>query len=289
MGQAVKVAFLGPAGTFSEEAVRTSGLTGEDFEAVPCASIPDAIEAVASGAAERAMLPFENSIEGSVRPTMDSLLEQSDRVTVLGEFRMPIREALIALDGTGIEQITEVISHPQPLAQCDRFIREELPHASVRVVSSTSAAVKEVSEGSPGMAAIAPASAAAIYGCSVLREAIEDETGNETRFLWIGPRSSQPDEGAGSGGGWKTTLVFSELGADHPGALVDALVEFSDRGINMVRIESRPQKRELGRYQFFIDVEGREGDPEVAAALDGLRSKAGEVRVLGSYPATPAG
>ena len=283
----MRVAFLGPAGTFSEAAVRESGFAGTDFEAVPCDSIPEAITAVASGGADRAMLPFENSIEGSVRPTMDSLLEEADRVTVTGEFRMPIREALIAREAIEPGEVTEVISHPQPLAQCARFIRESLPQAAVRVAASTSAAVREVSEGERGLAAIAPASAADVYGCVILREAIEDEAGNETRFLWIGPAGSE-SEGDGDGG-WKTTVVFSELGADHPGALVEALVEFSDRQINLVRIESRPQKRELGRYLFFIDVEGRETDPEVAAALDGLRSKAAEVRVLGTYPAAAAG
>lgn len=281
----MRVAFLGPPGTFSEEAVRKSGFGGEGFESLPCDSIPEAIEAVGDGSADRAMLPFENSIEGSVRPTMDTLLELSDRVTVVGEYRMPISEALIAREPLETERITEVISHPQPLAQCDRFIRERLPGATVRVVSSTSAAVREVSEGTPGLAAIAPASAAAIYDCVVLEEGIEDEGGNVTRFLWVAPAGTSPEGGADSPEGWKTTLVFSELGADHPGALVDALVEFSDRGINLVRIESRPQKRELGRYQFFIDVEGREGEGTLTEALDGLRSKAGEVRVLGSYPA----
>jgi len=284
----VRVAFLGPAGTFSEEAVRISGFGGEDFDPVPCDSIPEAIDSVASGDADRAMLPFENSIEGSVRPTMDSLLEKADRVTVAGEFRMPIREALIAGDRIEPGEITEVISHPQPLAQCARFIRENLPQASVRVANSTSAAVREVSEGGPGLAAVAPASAAEVYGCVVLREAIEDEPGNETRFLWIGPAGCAVEGSGEETGNWKTTVVFSELGADHPGALVEALVEFSDREINLVRIESRPQKRELGRYLFFIDVEGRETDPRVTEALDGLRSKAGEVQILGTYPAAAA-
>lgn len=279
----MKVAFLGPPGTFSEEAVRRSGLAGDGFEAVPCDSIPEAIEAVAAKRADRAMLPFENSIEGSVRPTMDSLLEQAGEVTVTGEFRLPIREALIAREQLDPAAITEVISHPQPLAQCARFIREELPSATVTVASSTSAAVRAVAEGEAGLAAIAPASAAPIYDCIVLREGIEDETGNLTRFLWIAPAGSPPE--APGEAAWKTTLVFSELGADHPGALVEALVEFSDRNINLVRIESRPQKRELGRYQFFIDIEGRIDEPLVAEAVEGLRSKAGEVTVLGSYPA----
>jgi prephenate dehydratase len=281
----VKVAYLGPPGTFSEEAVRRSGLGGDTFEPLPCDSIPEAIEAVAKGRADRAMLPFENSIEGSVRPTMDSLLEQADSVTVIGEYRLSIREALIAREGIELGSITEVISHPQPLAQCARFIRERLPGAAVTVATSTSAAVQEVADGGPGRAAIAPASAAPIYGCVVLEEGIEDEAGNQTRFLSIAPVGTSPDPAVEGSGTWKTTLVFSELGTDHPGALVEALVEFSDREINLVRIESRPQKRELGRYLFFVDVEGRADDQTVSDALDGLRSKAGEVKVLGTYPA----
>ena len=284
----MRVAFLGPPGTFSEEAVRRSGFGGAAFDPIPCDSIPEAIEAVAGGGADRAMLPFANSIEGSVRPTMDSLREQAEKVTVAGEYRLPIREALIAREELETTAITEVISHPQPLAQCARFIREQLPGATVTVAGSTSAAVQQVAGGGPGLAAIAPASAAPLYDCVVLREGIEDEPGNLTRFLWIAPAGAEAESPADASGSWKTTIVFSELGADHPGALVEALVEFSDRGINLVRIESRPQKRELGRYLFFIDVEGQADDELVAEALDGLRSKAADVRVLGSYPAAVA-
>ena len=118
----------------------------------------------------------------------------------------------------------------------------------------------------------------------MIRESIEDEPGNLTRFVWLAPLGTQPDAGADSGQ-WKTTVVFSELGEDHPGALVEALLEFSQRRINLARIESRPQRRRLGQYLFFIDVEGRDSDPGVSDALDGLRSKADSVRVLGSYPA----
>jgi prephenate dehydratase len=119
-----------------------------------------------------------------------------------------------------------------------------------------------------------------MYGCEVLAEGIEDDPGNVTRFIWIAPQGTRA-EGDGE---WRTTFVFSELGADRPGALVDALLEFSGRGVNMTRIESRPLRRELGRYMFFCDVEGSDADPRVAEALEGLRSKAESVRLLGSYP-----
>ena len=286
----MRVAYLGPAGTFSEEAVEASGLGGREPEMVPCDTIPEAIEAVGSGRAERALVPLENSIEGSVRATMDSLLDQVELVEITAEFRHPIRSALIARSEMPLSEISRVLSHPQPLAQCSRFLRTEMPGAELLVAGSTSSAVREVSESDGQEAALGPATAAGIYGCVVLREGIEDESGNETRFIWIAPRGNdEPVEGApADGAGWKTTLVFSELGADHPGALVDALVEFSSRGINLVRIESRPWKKQLGRYMFYVDIEGREDDRLVAEALDGLRSKAEMVKVLGTYPSWPS-
>ncbi len=281
----MRVAYLGPAGTFSEEAVRASGFGGTDLEGIPCDTIPEAIEAVGGGRVDRAMLPLENSIEGSVRTTMDSLLEQADRVSITAEFRHPIRSALIARTELRLDEISKVISHPQPLAQCSRFLRAEIPGAELLVAGSTSSAVREVSESSEPIAALGPSTAAGIYGCVVLKEDIEDESGNETRFIWIAPSADTDASATSDAGDWKTTLVFSELGADHPGALVDALVEFSSREVNLVRIESRPWKKQLGRYLFYIDVEGREDDPLVAEALEELRQKAGMVKVLGTYPA----
>ena len=287
----MRVAYLGPAGTFSEDALEVSGFAPAGAEALVTETIPAAVEAVASGDADRALVPVENSIEGSVRPTLDSLIEQADRVRIVGEFDHEIRSALIVRPGTGLERITEVISHPQPLAQCALFLRTDLPRAEVRVASSTSAAVREVASSNEPWAALGPARAAALYDCEVLREGIEDEPGNVTRFLWLAPRSGA-DESLPADlvvgdrdGKWKTSLAFAELGADHPGALVEALHEFSNREVNLVRIESRPMRRELGRYRFFIDIEGREDGSEVADAIAGLRSKAEWVRVLGSYPA----
>jgi prephenate dehydratase len=293
----LRVAYLGPAGTFSEDAVRTSGLAGDSFESVPCDTILDAIDSIGQGRADRALVPIENSIEGSVRQTLDGLIAAADSVRIIGEHIHEIRSALITAHPTALEQIEVVISHPQPLAQCARFLREELPAAELKLADSTSSAVREVSLGGGNLAALGPAAAAAIYGCVVIREGIEDEPGNLTRFVWLAPSGDEaeghPTKDASSAGTpWKTSVVFSELGEDHPGALVDALLEFSERQINLARIESRPQRRRLGRYLFFVDIEGRKTDPGVAEALDGLRIKAGSVRVLGSYPSAeyrPAG
>ncbi|MCB0828999.1 MAG: prephenate dehydratase [Solirubrobacterales bacterium] len=283
----MRIAYLGPAGTFSEDALRQSGFASDDAIPVLCEEIPEAVESIGRGGAERALVPIENSIEGSVRSTLDSLVDQADSVTILGEYDHPIRSALIARTELEPGQIEAVLSHPQPLAQCARFLRTELPGAELRVATSTSSAVREVSGSERPLAALAPAAAAGIYGCVVLREGIEDEPGNVTRFIWLGPRDERdagpPDDGPPDGAVWKTTLVFSELGADHPGALVDALLEFSQRQINLVRIESRPLRRVLGRYRFFIDIEGREGERGVAEAIEALRTKADSVQILGSY------
>ncbi len=288
----MRVAYLGPAGTFSEDALRQSGFvpaSPEGFQPVTVDSLPDAVKAVADGTVDRALVPVENSIEGSVRPTLDGLIAHADRVRIAGEYDHPIRSALIGRSDLPLSEIEVVTSHPQPLAQCARFLATELPDAELRVASSTSAAVLEVIGTEQPWAALAPASAATIYGCRILREGIEDEPGNVTRFLWLEPRPADgetvetaPERGTETG--WKTTLVFAELGADHPGALVEALLEFSSREINLVRIESRPLRRELGRYRFFIDIEGRESDPRVAEAIAALRDKAEWVRPLGSYP-----
>jgi prephenate dehydratase len=275
----MKVAYLGPAGTFTEDALGEAASAGE-VEPLRTATIHDAILAVERGEADRALVPIENSIEGSVRPTLDTLAFEAERVAIVGEYDYRVRVHLIAREGVQLEQIEAVLSHPQPLAQCARFLREALPEVETRSVSSTAAAVRMVSESVRPWAALGARAAAELYGCALLREGVEDEAGNVTRFVWIAPAGTE----AGSEGPWKTSLVFSELGEDHPGALVNALSEFSDRGINLTRIESRPLRQGLGRYMFFCDLEGAAADPAIAEAIAALRTKAESVRLLGSYP-----
>ena len=174
-----------------------------------------------------------------------------------------------------------MVSHPQPSAQCARFLRENLSQAEVRSTDSTAEAVRLVSESNEPWAALGAASAAEIYGCVVLRDGIEDEKGNVTRFAWLAPEGVRAE--ADGGQLWRTTLIFSELGADHPGALVDALYEISNREVNMTRIESRPRRYELGRYMFFIDMDGADTDSprrrsdRCAAQQGGERPGAGEL------------
>ncbi|MGN6664450.1 MAG: prephenate dehydratase [Solirubrobacterales bacterium] len=278
----MRIAYLGPAGTFTEDALGEA-LPGGGFEPLRTRTIPDAILAVERGEADRALVPIENSLEGSIRPTLDTLAFEASGVTILGEHDYRVRVHLIAREGIQVGDVEAVLSHPQPLAQCARYLRDNLADVELRSVSSTAAAVRMVSESSRPWAALGARAAAAMYGCELLQEGVEDSDDNVTRFVWIAPAGSEP-EGEGP---WKTSLVFSELGADHPGALVNALSEFSDRGINLTRIESRPLRQGLGRYMFFCDLEGGEADPPVAEAIAELRAKAESVRILGSYPLAP--
>lgn len=275
----MRIAYLGPAGTFTEDALGEASPAG-GFEPLRTATIHDAILAVERGEADRALVPIENSIEGSVRPTLDALAFEASGVTIVGEYDYRVRVHLIAREGVGVEGVEAVLSHTQPLAQCARFLRETLPEVELRSVSSTAAAVRMVSESARPWAALGARAAADLYGCAVLIEGVEDQSDNVTRFVWIAPAGTAPT----GEGPWRTSLVFSELGEDHPGALVDALSEFSSRGINLSRIESRPLRQGLGRYMFFCDLEGSEDDPTVAEAIAALRAKAESVRILGSYP-----
>jgi prephenate dehydratase len=275
----VRVAFLGPAGTFTEDALLEAAPEAA-IEPLRTATIHDAIVAVERGEAERALVPFENSIEGSVRSTLDTLAFESEAVTIVGEHDFAVHAHLITREPVELGEVAAVLSHPQPLAQCARFLRENLAGVERRSVSSTAEAVRMVSESTRPWAAIGARSAADLYGCTVLREGIEDEADNVTRFVWIAPAGTE----AQAGGTRKTSLVFSELGEDHPGALVEALQVFSSREINLSRIESRPLRRGLGRYMFFCDLEGALEDTTVSEAIEALRAKAESVRILGSYP-----
>jgi prephenate dehydratase len=273
----MRIAYLGPAGTFTEDALGEA--TSEEFEPLRTATIHDAILAVQNGEAERALVPFENSIEGSVRGTLDTLAFEAEAVTIVGEHDYAVRAHLIGREPVELGEVEAVLSHQQPLAQCARFLREQLAGVELRSVSSTAAAVRMVAESVRPWAAIGSRAAAELYGCAILREGIQDEADNVTRFVWIAPAGTEP----AGGETWKTSLVFSELGEDHPGALVNALGEFSSREINLSRIESRPLRTSLGRYMFFCDLDGAAGDDDVAEAIAALRGKAESVRILGSY------
>ena len=280
----MRVGFLGPAGTYSQEAV-FAGPGAENYEPVPLPSVHDAVMAVHEGRVERALVPIENSLEGAVNATLDALAFETESVQITGEVIHPIHHCLIAREPVALERITAVASHPQASGQCAGFLRTRLPAATVVVAASTADAVRLVAERDAGTpwAALGSRAAADLYGCAVLESGVEDPPGSETRFVWIGREAPDP----GLGGPWKTALMFWEPAEDRPGWLVRCLAEFAGREVNLTRIESRPRRRGLGTYMFFVDLDGRADDPPVAEAIGALREHAEGVRVLGSFPSAP--
>jgi prephenate dehydratase len=283
-------AFLGPAGTFSEEALLAGAEPGA-VEPVPRPTIFETVMALRDGEAELAVVPIENSLEGSINVTLDLLADNAPTVLIVAETRVRIRHSLIAAAPVPLAEIRTVISHPAVPGQCTRFLRGELPHAEVRLADSTAEAVRAVSAaGEPSTAALGTTLAAEIYGGTVLREGVQDRDDNETRFVWL---ASSDRDGplplrAGSGER-RCSIVFWGAGAEHPGWLVRCLSEFADREINLTKIESRPRRERMGSYMFFADLGGGEEEPSVAAALTSLRGMCEEVRVLGSYASARGG
>ena len=284
------VGYLGPRGTFSEEALieATGGADRAGLELVPLPTIHETVMAVHEGIVERALVPIENSLGGSVNATLDALAIETEDVAILGEVVHPIRNCLIARAELELSEIEAVVSHPQANAQCARFIRTRLPQAQVLSGDSTAEAVRIVADHDGPWAALGNRLAAKLYGCVVLRSGIDDVADNETRFVWIGPVGAPPGtpgDPVPPRGPWTTAIVFWGLGAEAPGWLVRCLSEFASRDVNLTRIESRPRKQGLGRYMFFADLEGRDAEPHVAEALEALREHVEVLRVLGSFPA----
>ena len=284
------MAYLGPQGTFSEQALRCS-VEADRVSAVAVASIYEAVMAVQEERVDLALVPIENSVEGSVTVTLDTLTGEAHDVRIVGELVLGIHHALIAARKLSLEQIECVYSHPHVPGQCTRLLRGELAHAQVVACSSTAEAVRIVAE-SPdrAWAAIGPRRAAEIHGARVLREGVEDHADNETRFVWlaraqrsllaeIGLPERSPTDAR------KTSLVFWGAGAQRSGWLVRCLDEFARREINLTKIESRPQRERSWRYMFFLDLEGSYEQQPVSEAIGGLEELCEQVRILGSYPA----
>jgi len=285
-----RVGFLGPAGTFTEQAMLSSSKR-EAIEPVALASIFETIAALREGEVRWAVVPIENSLDGSVSVTLDLLAQEDGGVEVVGEAQLRVRHSLIAAEPVALEEIDTVLTHPQVPGQCARFLRGELARARVLPASSTAGAVRTVTaEGRRGTAAIGTLLAASIYGATVIREHVEDREDNETRFVWLardGEPAAPPLLASREGGGdeWKTSLVFWGQGAESAGWLVRCLDEFARRQINLTKIESRPRRERLGRYMFFADLSGRTGEAAVDEAIDGLHAICQHVGVLGSYRA----
>ncbi len=296
----LRVGYLGPEGTFSHAAAlagatRLPGL--QDAVLLPLPTIYDVVMAVAGGELDRAVVPIENSIEGSVSATLDTLAIDAADVRIIGEHVQRIEQCLIAALPVALSEVRAVMSHPQASAQCAHFLHDHLPQAEIQTTSSTADAVRMVAERGAGWAALGPRLAAERYGCVLLAEGVEDRAGNETRFVWLARAEGVAEEaGASSAAGppsagpdisraFKTSLLFWGDGSGRPGWLVRCLSELAERGVNMTRIESRPRKQGLGEYMFFIDCEGTAREPAVAEALVALAEHTEVLRVLGSYPA----
>lgn len=268
-----RYAFLGPAGTFSEEALFALGI--DELTAVSCGSIDEVFEAVERGQADAGVVPIENSVEGSVNATLDALAFDTS-LEIQAELVIDIHHALITAPGADLSSVTTVASHPQATAQCRRWLSRHLPGRAIIAANSTAEAVQRA-VGDRAVAAVGTKLAAELYGGEVREPAIEDYAGNQTRFVVIG-RGIVPRTGAD-----KTSLALF-LQADKPGALLMILSEFAYGEINLTKIQSRPTKRALGEYMFFVDLEGHVEDQHVKTALDCLRLKLRDVKVLGSYP-----
>jgi prephenate dehydratase len=286
-GGRARVAYLGPEGTFSEEALLASADRAL-LDPVAVETIREAVLAVQRGDTELALVPIENSIEGSVTVTLDTLAGEASDVRIAGEVVLAVRHCLIAHELLSLQEIETVVSHPHVPGQCTRFLHGELAGARVVAASSTAEAVRTVAERRErSWAAIGTKLAAEIYGCETIREGIEDRDDNETRFVWLaraGAGAGPPWRAAPRAGAGKTSIVFWGAGADRAGWLVRCLGEFARREINLTKIESRPRRERLGHYMFFVDLEGSEQDEPVREALAGVRGRCEEVRVLGSYP-----
>ncbi|MEA2331759.1 MAG: prephenate dehydratase [Thermoleophilaceae bacterium] len=277
----MRVGYLGPAGTYSEEALRASAPEG--VEAVPYPFIYDAVMAVQEGEVDRAVVPIENSLEGAVSVTLDTLALEASGVRIVAEVVHPIHHCVVAARQLELSEVTRVISHPQATAQCRRFLREHLRGAERAIAPSTADAVLSVCNSTEPIAALGSRLAAELYGCTVLAADVEDHPDNATRFVWLAPE----DDAAQLAPGGKASLVFWGSGDESPGWLVHALREFSDRGVNLTRIESRPRRTSLGHYMFFVDLQGGVGDELVDEALGALRTQVEELRILGSYTSAP--
>ena len=282
----VRLGYFGPEGTFTHEALLAGSAASTPAELVAAASIHEVIELVAGGEVGWGLVPIENSLEGSVNATLDTLAIEFQDVAIVAELVHPIRQCLIARTPLELDEIEVVVSHPQPIGQCTRFLRTRLPQAAVITAASTAEAVRQVAASDAPWAALGNRLAASLHDCLVLRADVEDMAGNETRFVWVASAGSEAGlpGGAAPVGPWKTAIVFWGAGSESPGWLVSCLSEMASRGVNLTRIESRPRKIGLGRYMFFLDLEGRDTEPHVAAALEALGSHVEVLRVLGSFP-----
>lgn len=272
------VAYLGPRGTYSEEA--TIMFAGEDEELIACSGFPAVIAAVESGEARAGVLPVENSIEGPVSGSLDLLIHQTD-LKLCHEVVVPIRHVLVAKEGVRLEEIRAVMSHPQALAQCRLFLERELPEAEQVATMSTGGAIETVATGDDRtVAAIGPRRSQELYGGAVIAVDIQDAKTNLTRFMAFSHEDAAPT-------GDDKTFIFLKTDRDVPGSLFRMLEPFARAEIQLTNVITRPTKGWLGEYVFLLDFRGHRKDPVVARVLDEVREVADEVKVIGSCSRFP--
>ncbi|MFM8751813.1 MAG: prephenate dehydratase [Actinomycetota bacterium] len=270
-----RYAYLGPAGTFTEAALRT--FTQSSDELIPCSNVTAALDAVRNGSADRALVPIENSVEGVVARTLDELAI-GEPLIIYGEVTLPVTFSLLVSLGNEKAEIRKIATHPHAEAQCRSFIAKNYPDAEIIITSSTAAAAQALAKNEFDAAIAAPI-AADTYNLATAASNIGDNDGAVTRFVLVGKPGSVPPAT-----GHDRTSLAAFIGADHAGALLEVLTEFSVRGVNLTFIQSRPTGRELGHYHFIIDAEGHINEERVGDALMGLRRICEDVRYLGSYP-----
>ncbi len=277
----IKVGFLGPEGTFSEEASAIYRKKIGKAEFIPFSTFHDILISVHKGHINEGIVPVENSVEGTIGIVMDMLVNEVD-LKIKQELVLPVTHYLMAKTKIGPAKITEVLSHPQVIDQCKGYLRKKLPHAKIRFAFSTADAARQVAEatelkGLSEPAAIASMASAKLYGLSIIDKKVNDYPDNRTRFVVLA-RSDHKVTGND-----KTSIAFSIL-KDRPGGLYNILGEFAQRKINLTKIESRPTKMTLGDYYFFVDLQGHRNDRKVSDALKQVRKKASFFKILGSYP-----
>ena len=270
-----KIAYLGPPGTFTEEALTKFLGDNKEIEKISLSTVPEVIKSVDRGEVDEGLVPMENSIEGSVNITQDILTFESE-AKIIREMTIPVKHNLIGKKGLKLKNIKKIISHPHATAQCRIFLSSNLSGVEIVAANSTAEAVKKILEMDSNVAAIGTRAAAELYNLNVIAGDIEDYKENKTRFVFIGnyiPAKTGHD---------KTSIVCF-LKKDKPGSLYNILKEFAVREVNLTRLESRPAKKSLGDYVFMIDIEGHMHDKEVFEALGALRKKVYLVKILGSY------
>ena len=269
----VRIAYLGPQGTYTEQAALDYD---PNAELLPYGSIPAAIAAAASGEADEAVAPIENSIEGVVTYTVDLLIHESS-LKIKGEVIVPIHHCLLTQPDARIEDIRVVYSHPQAIAQCRGYLNRHLPNAEHIASLSTAGAVEDMNTSRYPAAAISSRRAAELFEAHIAESNISDIPNNRTRFVALGKSDAEPT------GDDKTSVCF-DFAEDSPGVLYRTLGELAMREINMLKIESRPDRKSMGKYVFLIDMDGHRSDAPVAEAIAAMREMTSMFKILGSYP-----